>query len=75
MFVTHTNPNSPDTFGSLPDAWLALNGLTSANGQPGMDPDLDGLVNLQEYNYGSRPLVSEGTAIWVNGAGLAVGVP
>jgi hypothetical protein len=72
--VSHTNPNSTN-YDGLPNAWIALNGLQGTNGLPGLDPDQDGLNNMQEYLYGTKPLVPEGTAIWVaNPAGYS-GIP
>jgi hypothetical protein len=54
-----------DAYG-VPYAWYAQNGLvpiTSALAT--QDPDRDGLLNYQEYLYGTRPNVSEGFNIWV----------
>jgi hypothetical protein len=72
--VSKTNPNTYSTDG-LPNAWLALNGLTGSPNVANLDPDLDGLSNMQEYLYGTKPLVSEGFSVWVNNSGLAVGIP
>lgn len=51
---------------NLPDAWETANGLNPANngltstadGEYG-DPDLDGLTNLQEYQYGTNPFAAD----------------
>jgi hypothetical protein len=73
--VSHTDPSNPDTEGGLPDAWVAINGLTGSANLAGQDPDFDGLSNAQEYLYGTKPTVSEGFAIWVSGAATSSGVP
>jgi hypothetical protein len=55
---------------SIPVGWYTDNGLDAGNPLIGIqDPDLDGLLNQQEYLYGTRPQVSEGFGVWttVNG--------
>ncbi len=45
---------------SLPDDWEIANGLNPFYaGDPGQDPDNDGLTNLQEYQQGRNPQVSD----------------
>ena len=65
-----------DTNGT-PTAWYLNEGLnpqTIAN--IGIqDPDLDGLLNLQEYLYGTNPQVSEGFEIWTAGPAGISGIP
>lgn len=73
--VSKTNPNSANSYGGLPDAWVALNGLIGNSGLASQDPDLDGLVNGQEYLYGTKPLVPEGTSIWVGSPAGTSGLP
>jgi len=77
LFVSHTDPNGSgfDTSG-IPIAWEVLEGLNPETPNLGnLDPDMDGLINLKEYLYGTRPLVSEGFNIWVaNPAGIS-GIP
>jgi hypothetical protein len=66
--VLHINPSGPqtDAYG-VPYAWYAQHGLTSiTNGLATADPDQDGILNYQEYLYGTNPQVSEGFAIWVS---------
>jgi hypothetical protein len=75
LLVSHTNPSQSDTFGGLPDAWLVMNGLLGATNIDNLDPDLDGLSNQQEYLYGTKPLQSEGMAVWVNTSGWVNGIP
>lgn len=63
--VLRINPNGPqtDSYG-VPYAWYAENvlGIQSAT----QDPDLDALLNFQEYLYGTNPNISEGFGIWAN---------
>lgn len=63
--VLRINPNGPqtDSYG-VPYAWYAENGLGAQSAT--QDPDLDALLNYQEYLYGTNPNVSEGFAISVN---------
>jgi hypothetical protein len=72
--VSHTNPNSTN-YDGLPNAWIALNGLQGTNGLPSLDPDQDGLNNMQEYLYGTKPLVPEGITPWVGNPSGYSGVP
>jgi hypothetical protein len=70
-FYDHTNWTSDYGY-----AWYAeqgLNPFTASMG--GQDPDLDGLVNYQEYQFGTRPLVSEGSAIWVSTPNGTTSIP
>jgi len=64
-----------DAYG-VPYAWYAQNGLvpiTSALAT--QDPDRDGLLNYQEYLYGTRPNVSEGFNIWVGNVNGSSAIP
>lgn len=75
--VLQINPEGSqfDTNG-VPYAWYAENGLIPLTGNLGsQDPDADGLLNYQEYFYGSRPLVNEGTNIWVGVQNGTSGIP
>ena len=55
---------SQDAYG-VPYAWYAENGLVPITAATATaDPDHDGLLNYQEYLYGTRPNVSEGFSIW-----------
>lgn len=62
--VSHTDPDQAqsDAYG-VPYAWYLQNGLSPQSAL--QDPDQDGLLNYQEYYYGTRPQVSEGFAVWV----------
>jgi hypothetical protein len=62
-----TNPTNPDTDGDgMPDGWEVEHGLNpksaadgsealGPNGKPIADRDGDGLSNIEEYRFGSRP--------------------
>jgi len=68
--VMQVNPagSQTDSYG-VPYAWYAEQGLNPYTaGMGGQDPDLDGLLNYQEYFYGTNPQVSEGFAIWTSAA-------
>jgi Concanavalin A-like lectin/glucanases superfamily len=73
--VSKTSSTNAYTFGGLPDAWVALNGLTGNANLANEDPDFDGLVNGQEYLYGSKPLTSEGMNIFVANPSPYNGLP
>ena len=64
LLVEKVNPAGAQTDSSgVPYAWYAQFGLGAQSAM--QDPDLDGLLNYQEYLYGSKPTVPEGTTIWV----------
>jgi len=68
--VSHTDPNVFNTWsgdGMTPILWYVAQGINpQAPGVGNQDPDQDGLVNCQEYLYGTQPLVSEGFGVWVS---------
>ncbi len=73
FLLAHINPSGTaqsDGYG-VPYAWYVQNGLSVASAL--LDPDQDGLVNYQEYLYGTNPNVSEGNAVWT--AGSNSGIP
>lgn len=41
------------------DYWADNAGLVSSNSAAGLDPDMDGIINEQEYAYGGDPLVAD----------------
>jgi len=51
-----TLPNNPDTDGdTMPDGWEVHHGLNPTVNDAALDPDGDGLTNLQEYPLGTDP--------------------
>jgi hypothetical protein len=66
---------SSDNYGT-PNAWYLQNDLNPLiPGIATQDPDQDGLLNWQEYLWGTNPNVSEGFAIWVSTPNGATGIP
>ncbi len=66
---------SSDGFGT-PNAWYLWQGLNpKIPGIGSADSDGDGLLNYQEYLYGTNPQVSEGFAVWVSEPELTSGIP
>lgn len=52
LFVRATNPLNPDTDGDgMPDGWEVQYGLSPMLNDAALDRDLDGLTNLQEYQF------------------------
>jgi hypothetical protein len=52
----HTNPTKADTDGDgMPDKWELDHGLNALVNDAALDPDQDGLSNLQEYQIGADP--------------------
>ncbi len=74
LLVAKIDPNGAqsDAYG-VPFAWYAQNGLNMQSAT--QDPDLDGILNYQEYQYGSRPTISEGFAIWVSTPNGTTSIP
>jgi len=61
---------------STPNAWYLQNGISPQTpGVGSQDPDQDGLLNYQEYLYGTNPNVSEGFAIWVSTPNGTTSIP
>lgn len=51
-FVHHTNPGTNDTDGDgIWDGWEILYGLNTSSNDALLDPDGDGRVNIEEFNY------------------------
>jgi hypothetical protein len=75
LLVAHISPtqlNQTDANG-VPYAWYVQNGLSPQSGM--LDPDQDALLNYQEYQYGTRPQVSEGLNIWIGAANGMTVIP
>ncbi len=55
--VFHTNPFNWDSDGDgMPDGWEAAYGLNLSNGADALaDGDMDGIKNIDEFNYGLDP--------------------
>ncbi len=70
QLVGTTLPN--DGYGT-PNAWYLQNNLTPFEAT--QDPDQDGLLNWQEYQYGTNPNVSEGFAVWVSTPNGTTSIP
>lgn len=52
---------------SVPSGWYSANGLSSGDPLVGIqDADWDGLLNQQEYLYGTNPQMNDGFSIWVS---------
>lgn len=63
IWVSHTNPYQAETDAyGVSYAWYIENGLDISSAL--QDPDQDALLNYQEYQYGTKPQVSEGFAVW-----------
>jgi hypothetical protein len=61
---------------NVPYVWYLLHGLYPLySGVPTEDPDLDALLNYQEYKFGSDPEVSQGVGIWVGSPNGLTGIP
>jgi hypothetical protein len=77
MLVSHTDPYVVDSLpDGMPDAWKVLEGLSTTDPNlAGEDPDGDGLLNYQEYLYGTNPKVSEGFNVWVSEPEMTSGIP
>ncbi|MCE7741922.1 MAG: hypothetical protein GOP50_05645 [Candidatus Heimdallarchaeota archaeon] len=57
IFVFGTNPKRRDTDGdTMPDGWEVINGLDPLVENADEDPDLDGLINLEELSEDTEPL-------------------
>ena len=64
-----------DGYGT-PWAWYVQHGLYPlADGIGTQDPDHDGLLNWQEYRYGSDPVNSEVFSVWVSSPAGYSGIP
>ncbi|MHA1779208.1 MAG: NosD domain-containing protein [Candidatus Heimdallarchaeaceae archaeon] len=57
VLLSHTDPFTPDTDGDgIPDDWEFINGIDPLKANANLDPDNDGLTNMQEYQHNSDPL-------------------
>ena len=66
LFTVNTSTERKDTDAdSIPDEWELANGLDPATNDTDLDPDADGLTNLEEYNAGSNPNLSDSEGVGV----------
>jgi hypothetical protein len=75
--VAKVNPSGgqTDSYG-VPYAWYAQNGLVPITaGLATQDADQDGLLNWEEYMWGSKPTVPEGFSIWVSTPNGTTSIP
>jgi hypothetical protein len=64
-----------DGYGT-PNAWYLWEGINPESSGVGIaDPNGDGLLNWQEYLYGTNPQVSQGFAVWVSQPSGTTGLP
>jgi len=70
-----SNAFSSDGFGT-PNAWYLQNNLNPQTPGIGtLDPVLNGLLDWQEYQYGTQPQVSAGFTIWVGTPNGTTSIP
>jgi parallel beta-helix repeat protein len=72
---TGNNADPDDDNDGMPDTWETENGLNSLDAaDASLDPDGDGLTNLQEYQGDTDPNVSNAEAVpwWILGTAAAV---
>jgi len=65
--------NLPNDLLLPPDAWYTEYGLSVQSAL--QDPDLDGLLNYQEYLYGTNPNISQGWSIWIGTPNETISIP
>lgn len=80
VLVSHTNPYVYDALSSdgqgTPDAWYLAQGINPLTpGVAGQDANQDGLLNWQEYLYGTDPQAPAVFAVWVGSPGGFSGIP
>jgi hypothetical protein len=75
LLVSHTSPTNAYSAGDgIPDAWKVLWQIPTT-GSATQDPDLDGLLNLQEYLWGTNPRSNEGLTPWISSPSGFSGIP
>lgn len=74
--VVGTDPYSVSSDGyGTPNAWYAMHGLNLRTQPANADTDQDGLLNWQEYQWGTDPRIPEGFRVWVGLQSNATGIP
>ena len=60
ILIYHTNPKESDTDNDeMDDLFEVLNGLNATIDDSDLDPDEDGLTNIYEYNFHTKPQVND----------------
>lgn len=76
LLVSHTSPtNVYSGNDGIPDAWKVLWNIPATGVVANEDPDLDALLNLQEYLWGTNPRINDGLTPWISCPSGFSGIP
>lgn len=76
LLVSQTSPtNACSQADGIPDAWKVLWQIPATGNVATRDPDLDALLNLQEYLWGTNPQSKEDLTPWVASPSGLSGIP